>query len=141
MLESTVKNVCAKLKQSPKKSLRRLSQEIGVSYSTYQRATKTAGLRPYRVTSVHQLMEPDKEKIVQYCLWFKELVCSTPEVMDITWFTDEAWFHQTGYVNSQNSKTWATENPHGIHESPLHSKKVGVWCAKSGQRIIGPIFV
>ena len=60
--------------------------------------------------------------------------------MDITWFTDEDWFHQTGYVNSQNSRIWATENPHGIYKSPLHLKKVGVWCAISGQRIIGPIF-
>src|ERR1700729_2263229 len=43
-------------------------------------------------------------------------------------------------MNSQNSRIWATENPHDIHESPLHSKKVGVWRTISGQRIIGPIF-
>ena len=59
--------------------------------------------------------------------------------MDITWFTDEAWFHQTGYVNSQNFRIWAKKilmafmNHHCI-------KKKGAWCAISGQRIIGPIF-
>ena len=54
--------------------------------------------------------------------------------------TDEAWFHLSGYVNSQNSRHWAIENPHVIHESPLHPVKIGVWCAISAQRIVGPIF-
>jgi len=52
---------------------------------------------------------------------------------------DEAWFHLSGYVNSQNTCTWATEHPHEIHEVPLHSEKTGVWCAISRRRIIGPI--
>jgi hypothetical protein len=32
------------------------------------------------------------------------------------------------------------ENPHTFHERPLHSVKVGVWCAVSRRMIIGPIF-
>ena len=35
---------------------------------------------------------------------------------------------------------WATSNPHAINETPLHAEKVGVWCAISRLRIIGPIF-
>jgi hypothetical protein len=54
--------------------------------------------------------------------------------------TDEAWFHPSGYVNSQNSKMWRVEHPHTFHEKPLHSLKVGVWCAVSGRRVTGPIF-
>jgi hypothetical protein len=46
--------------------------------------------------------------------------------------SDEAWFHLSGH--------WDTENPHAVHEVPLHDEKVGVWCAVSGRRIIGPIF-
>jgi hypothetical protein len=55
-------------------------------------------------------------------------------------FTDEAWFHLSGYVNSQNYHTWATENPHVYEESPLHPQKIGVWCTVSRHRIIGPLF-
>ncbi|PSN33709.1 hypothetical protein C0J52_26546 [Blattella germanica] len=54
--------------------------------------------------------------------------------------SDEAWFHLNGYVNSQNSCYWDTENPHLVHEGPLHDLKVSVWCEISALRIIGPIF-
>jgi hypothetical protein len=52
----------------------------------------------------------------------------------------EAWFHLQGYVNSQNARVWAAENPHVYHEEPLHPLKVGVWCAISIRWIMGPIF-
>jgi len=55
-------------------------------------------------------------------------------------FSVEAWFHLTGYVNSQNTCTWLTENPHAAHETSLHPVKSGVWCAASRRRIVGPIF-
>jgi hypothetical protein len=73
-----------------------------------------------------------EDKRARYCLWFREFVHDNPRILDITWFSDEAWFHLSGYVNAQN--------PHEIAESPLHPQKVGVWCAISGLRIIGPIF-
>ena len=50
------------------------------------------------------------------------------------------WFHLSGYVNSQNSCIWASENPNAIHEEPLHSEKIGVWCGMSRWGITGPIF-
>ena len=62
------------------------------------------------------------------------------ELLDITSYSDEAWFHLSGYVNSQNTRMWATEHPHEFHEVPLHSEKTGVRCAISRRRIIGPVF-
>jgi len=50
------------------------------------------------------------------------------------------WFHLSGYVNSQNSRIWASANLNAIHEEPLHSEKIGVGCGTSRRRIIGPIF-
>ena len=32
------------------------------------------------------------------------------------------------------------ENPHNYTETPLHPQKIGVWCAISRRRIIGPLF-
>ncbi|KAJ4437880.1 hypothetical protein ANN_13819 [Periplaneta americana] len=70
----------------------------------------------------------------------KTFIVKNPAMLFIAWFTDEAWFHLSGYVNSQNSRHWAIENPHVIHEAPMHPVKIGVWCAISAQRIVGPIF-
>jgi hypothetical protein len=35
---------------------------------------------------------------------------------------------------------WSTENPHAVHETPLHRVKIGLWCTVSRPRIFGPIF-
>jgi hypothetical protein len=57
----------------------------------------------------------------------------------LLFMTDEAWFHISGHVNAQNVRIWSDENPHTI-QVPLHSEKVGGWCAVSLQRITGPLF-
>ena len=54
--------------------------------------------------------------------------------------TDEANFHLHGNVSSQNCCYWATENPHNIHQKPLHCKKVIVWCGVASSGVIGPCF-
>jgi hypothetical protein len=54
--------------------------------------------------------------------------------------SDEAHFHMVGYVNKQNYKFWAANNLRELHQSPLHSAKVTVWCAVSSGGIIGPCF-
>ena len=58
----------------------------------------------------------------------------------IVYFSDEAHFHLTGCVNKQNMRYWADTNPHELHERPLHSPKVTVWCAISFTGIVGPWF-
>ena len=105
-----------------------------------QRAAKHAKIQSYRVTSVHELQEPDKIKHVWYCNWLFNFVEINPDILKVTWFTNEAWFHVSGYVNSQNTRVWASENPRVFLELSLHPEKVWVWCAIYGQRIIGPIF-
>ena len=37
-------------------------------------------------------------------------------------FSDEAHFDLGGYVNKQNCRIWATENPHAYIEKPTHPK-------------------
>jgi hypothetical protein len=43
-------------------------------------------------------------------------------------------------VNKQDFRFWAPHNPQELHERPLHSLKVTVWCALSSSVIIGPYF-
>jgi hypothetical protein len=52
----------------------------------------------------------------------------------------ETYFANKSYINSQTTRIWAAENPHELHQVPLHTKKVRVWCTISRGRIIGPIF-
>jgi hypothetical protein len=90
---------------------------------------------------VHQLKERDQQSRVDYCAWFQNfLVEEGEEILDVTFFTDEAWFHLSEYVNSQNTCLWSSENPHEFKEMALRHQKVGVWCAISRMRITGPIF-
>jgi hypothetical protein len=53
---------------------------------------------------------------------------------------DEANFHLNGFVNKQNCRFWAVENPRELHQRPLHSSKVTVWCGDSRVGIVGLYF-
>jgi hypothetical protein len=57
-----------------------------------------------------------------------------------SFFTDEAWFHLSGYINAQNNRYWSSINPRQTFEVPLHDQKIGVWCAITASRIVGPVF-
>jgi hypothetical protein len=63
--------------------------------------------------------------------WFQTFIDENPGILDYTLFSDEAWFHLSCYVNSQNTRLWGSENPHALFEEPLHSQKVAVFCALS----------
>ena len=41
----------------------------------------------------------------------------------ICFFTDDAWFHSSGYINSQNSSIWSADNTNALQENPVH------WCS------------
>jgi hypothetical protein len=116
---------------SPRKSLRVLSQEIGLSRSTCQWAAKKVGLHAYRFRVVQELKQQDYDKRMTYRCWFQTFIDENPGILDYTWFSDEAWFHLSGYVNYQNTRLWGSENPNTLFEEPLHSQKVGVFCTLS----------
>lgn len=135
-----VANIADVIGRSPTKSTRRLSQQTGISRTSCRRILHGLKMYAYRVSVVHELKPVDLVKRVRYCQWVLENI--SEGFLDPFLFisTDEAWFHLSGYVNSQNTRHWATQNPHVSHQKPLHDLKIGVWCAISGRRIIGPIF-
>jgi hypothetical protein len=126
---------------SPHKSLRKLSAQTGISLGSALTAVrKMLKFYPYQMQVFHELIPGDNAKSVNYCRWFKNLIRGNIGVLDQIFFTDEAWFHLSGYVISQYYRTWRIENPHNYIETPLHPQKIGVWCAISRRRIIGPMF-
>ena len=86
MSEETTHDVKERLLASPSKSLRRLSQETNIPYSTCQRAAKKANLRVYRVSRVQELLPTDHEKRVRFCLWIKDFLTQNPGILDVTFF-------------------------------------------------------
>jgi hypothetical protein len=54
--------------------------------------------------------------------------------------SDEDHFHLSGCVNKQNFRYWAENNPRQLHEWPLHSQHVTVWCDVANFGVIGPYF-
>jgi len=50
-------------------------------------------------------------------------------------------FLASGYVNKQNCRYWAPKNPHELHQRPLHSAKMTLWCAVSCYGIVDLYFL
>lgn len=140
LTEDKLDDIGERLERSPKKSLRRLAQETEISKYSAWKATKLLKLKPYKVTVVQQLLPHDNAARLNFCNWILDNVNDQTIDPRLIFFTDEAWFHLHGYVSSQNNRYYATEKPNFVHETPLHDQKIGVWCAISGYRIIGPIF-
>lgn len=69
------------------------------------------------------------------------LLKDSPHVLKDLLFTDEIHFHLSGFINRQNMRYWAPNNPYKIVEKPLHIPKMTVWCAVGMNGIIGSYFL
>ena len=52
----------------------------------------------------------------------------------------ETHFYFNGNVNTQDSRIWASEQPHAFQENLLHSQKIIFWYGFVEDFIIGPYF-
>jgi hypothetical protein len=140
LTEETLDEIGARLKYSPRKSLARLAQHVQVSKTTAWRATKNLHVRPYKITQVQVIEECDYGRRTHFCNCFLQEVHGGVLDPKLTFFTDEAWFHLSGYINAQNNRYWSSINPKQTFEVPFHDQKIGVWCAITASQIVGPIF-
>ena len=91
--------------RSPQKSLRKLIAQKGISFgSAHTALRKVLKFYSYRMQVFHELIPGDNAKRFNYCR-FKNLIRGNIGVLDQVFFTDEAWFHLSGYVNSKNYRT------------------------------------
>jgi hypothetical protein len=92
-----VADVAAIMEQSSKKSLPRLAQETELSYGTCQKILKkNIFLHMYKIMAVQELLPRDFGIQMEYCQWFLNHLNNNP--LDLTFFTDEAWFHLSDYT-------------------------------------------
>uniref|UniRef100_UPI00358E2E41 uncharacterized protein n=1 Tax=Myxine glutinosa TaxID=7769 RepID=UPI00358E2E41 len=127
--------------RSPKRSIRRRSQEQGLSRASVQRILiKDLQLYPYKIQIKHKLTPADMAKRVVMCRWFENKIEEDPDFLDDVWFSDEAHFLLCGHVNSKNNVFWGTQAPDEVLQRPLHSVKCTAWVAISKHGIIGPFW-
>jgi hypothetical protein len=111
-----------------------------VSKFSAKTATQLLKIRSYKTAVIHgslaRAQSSYQGSILQFVL---QSVIEGEIDPQLTFFSDEAWFHLQGYINTQNNRHWSSQNPHLTHEALLHRVKVGVWCAVNA-RIVGPVF-
>jgi hypothetical protein len=97
-----------------------------VSEPSARTSAQLLKLRPYETAVIHALQLRDPAIRVHFCSWFLHSVVEGEIDPQLTFFSDEAWFHMQGYINTQNNRYWSSENSLITHEVPLHPVKVGV---------------
>jgi hypothetical protein len=126
MLTEKLHDIGARPEHTPRKSLKRLAQESGVSKSSARRATQLLKLRPRKTKAINALQLRNSPSRVYFCSWFLKSVVEGEIDPQLIFFSDEAWFRLQGYINTLNNHYWISQNPHLTHEIPLHQVKVGV---------------
>ena len=136
-----IEAVCVSVLRSPRRSVHKLAAAVRLSQECVRRIFHVdLKFHPYKLQIVQELKENDHQLRIEFCQQIMTNINKDNEFLDKLWISDEAYFHLTGYVNMQNHHYWADSNPKEVHERPLQSSKVTVWCAVSSHGVIGPYF-
>ena len=116
------------VQRSPFRSARKHALALGISEPSLRKILHNdLGFHPYKVAVAQELLPRDYENRRYCCYQMLETIAEE----DVLITTDEAHFYLSGAINKQNYRHWSSENPNIIHQKPLHSQKVTVWCAVS----------
>jgi hypothetical protein len=126
LTEEILGDTGSRLEHTARKSLKRLAQETGVPKSSTRRVSQLMKLRPSNTTVIHALQPRHPARRVHFCSWFLQSVVEGAIYSQLTLFSDEAWFHLQGYINTHNNRYWNSQNPHLTDEAPLRTVKVDV---------------
>jgi len=126
---------------SPVKSLRRRSQQLGMSTSSVHRILKKdLHMHPYKIQLTQQLKPADHAKRRRFADWILTRQQEDDNFSKKIIFCDEAHFHLSGYANKQNCRIWGDENPGVNQEHEMHPLRATVWCGFWAGGVIGPFF-
>ncbi|XP_025407883.1 uncharacterized protein LOC112681783 [Sipha flava] len=123
-----VARVRASIQKSPRHSAVKHAAALGLSDRSVRRILhRDLHMHPYKIMITQALSERDFETCRAVC---EDILQNIP-AGNVLISSDEAHFHLSGIVNKQNYHYWAVENPQELHQRPLHSPYVTVWCAVS----------
>ena len=132
-----VQTVRASIEQSPRRSTRKHAAALGISNRSVRRMLhQELGMPPYKMMLAQELSERDWETRRTLC---QEVQQHVPRAA-VALFSDEAHIYLCGPVNKQNFQYWTVDNPRELHERPLRSPYVTVWCAIAEFGMWGPYF-
>jgi hypothetical protein len=123
--------------RSPRRSALKQALALGISDRSFRRILHLdLKFHPYKIMVVQELLQRDWLNRQAAC----ETILKNVPCDAVVLTSDEAHFHLSGYVNKQNFRYWARQNPRELHQRPLHSERVTVWCAVAQFGLIGPYF-
>lgn len=130
------------IENQPSTSIRRVAQQMGISIgTTWTILRRDLDQFPYKIQLHQQLKDVDVIRREDFGNLMVERFESEKIDIDKIWFSDEANFHLSGYVNKQNWRHWGTENPYISIVTQAYPQRLTVWCAMNSSTIIGPVFI
>jgi hypothetical protein len=86
-------------------------------------------LLKYKIRRVQVSEGGNYERKMNFCNWFLWVVYDSVLETELTFFTDNIWFHLSANINAQNNRFWSNINPREAFEVPLHNQMIGEQCA------------
>lgn len=93
-------------------------------------------MHPYKIVITQSLNKRNWKIRTTLC---QDLFRNVPPT-HVLLLTDEVHFRFSGTVNKQNFRYWSQNNLQELHQRPVHSPKVTVWCAIFEFGVWGPYF-
>ncbi|GFU45204.1 uncharacterized protein TNCV_4236311 [Trichonephila clavipes] len=142
------RSIIKEVKKNPKISAPQLAKDVankecffpgieGITFQDGNRFNSCQVIYSQFGLAIHQNDHQARRRFVE---WTQNEIAIVPDFHKRILFSDEAHFWLNGYVNKQNCRIWSEANPQVYVETPLHPKKLTVWCALWAGGIIGPYF-
>ena len=110
--EDNVQRISETFLRSPRKSIRRASQELAIPKSTVHRVVrKRLKLYAYKLQLLQALKPNDRPQRAAFATDMLERIDNDPNFLTMIMFSDEATFHVSGHVNRHNVRIWGSEPP------------------------------
>ena len=141
IVEKTKASIKRTLEESPRRSIRSIAKRTKVSRMTVWRIVRNELKKfPYKIQIKQKQTCDNKANRLDFGHRLSAKIETNPAFLRAILFSDEAHFELSGYVNSQNCRYWANEQPHAVVESPKGKEKVTVWMAIGYNGVYGPYF-
>lgn len=128
--------------ENPRLSIRRAGQVADISKSSVHRIVKTKlELFAYKIQVFQELSDFDMQRRLVFAQLMIEKISRKSIKTKRIWFSDEAHFWLSGYVNKQNHRIWGRENPRIFQTTVMKPQRITVWCAICEEGIFGPVFI
>lgn len=134
-------NVMDSLENHPTMSVRRRSDELGMSKSTVHRVLKVdMKLHPYKQVKVQFLSEVDREVRIEAC---RSILGKYDNELrrDKLLFSDECAVYAEGHPRAKQIFFWSKQNPFFFDQVRKHPPQVMIFAAMSSKHLIGPFFL